>query len=97
MKKEFDDEYLERKAEFIRALGGTMRLKLLEIIGTKKVCVGEIMKQLNVPQPNISQHLTILRNAGILSKKREGRAVCYKITNPKILDLVKSVDELLKK
>ncbi len=97
MKKEFDEDYLERKAEFLRALGGTMRLKLLDIIGTKKVCVGEIMKQLNVPQPNISQHLTILRNAGILSKKREGRAVCYKITNPKILDLVKSVDELLKK
>jgi len=97
MKKEFDEDYLECKAEFLRALGGTMRLKLLDIIGTKKVCVGEIMKQLNVPQPNISQHLTILKNAGILLKKREGRAVCYKITNPKILDLLKSVDDLLKK
>ncbi len=97
MKKEYDEDFIEKKAEFIKALGGSMRLKLLDIIGTKKVCVGEIIEILKIPQPNISQHLSILKNAGILRKKREGRSVCYEITNPKIFDLVKSIDEYVKK
>ncbi len=95
METNFNDDYLDEKAEFIHALANPIRLKILEIIGNEKVCVNDISKILQIRQPNISQHLNILRNAGILKKKREGKTICYTIIKSGVRNLLKDIDNIL--
>ncbi len=97
MEVKFDEDYLEEKAEFIHALANPIRLKILQIIGKEKVCVNDISKILKIRQPNISQHLNILRNSGILKKKREGKTICYTIIRPGVMELLDDIDKILKK
>ncbi len=95
MNIKFDDDYLDKKAEFIHALANPIRLKIISIIGNEKVCVSDISKILKIRQPNISQHLNILRNVGILKKKREGKTICYTLIYPKVLELLDYIDKIL--
>ena len=68
--KKFDEEYLEDKAEFIYALANPVRLKILSLLENKKLCVSDLSVAIGIKQPNISQHLNALRQAGIIKRKR---------------------------
>jgi len=97
MKKVFDDDYLETKAEFLHALANPVRLKILILLENKKVCVNDLSTAMNIKQPNISQHLNILKNANIIKKKRKGKTICYYVIVPKIYDILNTIDSSLKK
>jgi ArsR family transcriptional regulator len=51
--------------------------------------VNKIVDKLKLPQSTVSQHLSILRNRGVVQIRKEGLKTCYKVVNPKVLDLVK--------
>lgn len=70
-------------AEIFKALGDATRLKILKLIEAtgNNLCVGIIARKLNVSQPAVSQHLKILRNAGLVEANRQGFYVHYKIRN----------------
>ena len=74
--KEFD------LPEFFQALGDTTRLRLLNLMGDQEVCVCYFVEILGGPQPKISRHLAYLRNAGIVSARREGKWMHYRIVMP---------------
>ena len=97
MKKTFDEDYLETKAEFLHALANPVRLKILSLLENKEVCVSDLSDDMSIKQPNISQHLNILRNASIIKKKRKGKSIYYRVVIPKIHDILNSVDSSLKK
>jgi len=97
MKKNFDEDYLETKAEFIHALANSVRLKILYLLENKEVCVGDLANAMNVKQPNISQHLNILRNAKIIKKTKSGKTTCYHVIQPKVFEILNTVDSILKK
>jgi len=67
---------------FFQALGDTTRLRLLNLIGEQEVCVCYFVEILGAPQPKISRHLAYLRNAGIVSARREGKWMHYRIMMP---------------
>lgn len=67
---------------FFQALGDNTRLRLLNLIGDREVCVCYFVEILNQSQPKISRHLAYLRSAGILSVRREGRWMHYRIVMP---------------
>jgi ArsR family transcriptional regulator, arsenate/arsenite/antimonite-responsive transcriptional repressor len=68
---------------FFQALGDTTRLRLLNLMGEQQeVCVCYFVEILGAPQPKISRHLAYLRNAGIVSSRREGKWVHYRIVMP---------------
>jgi ArsR family transcriptional regulator, arsenate/arsenite/antimonite-responsive transcriptional repressor len=67
---------------FFQALGDNTRLRLLNLIGEQEVCVCYFVGVLGVPQPKISRHLAYLRNAGIVSARREGKWMHYRIVMP---------------
>ncbi|MBU7012548.1 MAG: winged helix-turn-helix transcriptional regulator [Theionarchaea archaeon] len=78
----------------LKALGDETRLRILELLRDGKLCVCEIVPQINASQSNISQHLRILKDAGIIELEKQGRSNYYFVTNEKvfqILDLVKDV------
>lgn len=67
---------------FFQALGDTTRLRLLNLMGEREVCVCYFVEILEAPQPKISRHLAYLRNAGIVSARREGKWMHYRILTP---------------
>jgi ArsR family transcriptional regulator len=78
---------MARKAEFnmerfFQALGDKTRLRLLNLMGEQEVCVCYFVEILEAPQPKISRHLAYLRKAGIVSARREGKWMRYRIVMP---------------
>ena len=74
--KTFDKEL------FFRALADRTRLRLLNLIGSDEVCVCFFVEILKTNQPKISRHLAYLRRAGIVSARREGQWMHYRIVEP---------------
>lgn len=69
-------------ARFFQALGDNTRLRLLNLIGEREVCVCYFVEVLGVPQPKISRHLAYLRKAGMVSSRREGKWMHYRMVTP---------------
>jgi ArsR family transcriptional regulator len=67
---------------FFQALGDNTRLRLLNLMGEQEVCVCYFVEILKAPQPRVSRHLAYLRNAGIVSARREGKWMHYRIVMP---------------
>lgn len=68
--------------QFFQTLGDTTRLRLLNLMGEQEVCVCYFVEILDAPQPKISRHLAYLRKAGIVSARREGKWMHYRIAMP---------------
>ena len=68
--------------QFFQALGDNTRLRLLNLTGEQEVCVCYFVEILGGPQPKISRHLAYLRKAGIVSVRREGKWMHYRIVMP---------------
>jgi ArsR family transcriptional regulator len=75
-KRHFD---LER---FFQALGDRTRLRLLNLMGEREICVCYFVEILGSPQPKISRHLAYLRSAGVVAARREGKWMHYRIVVP---------------
>ena len=76
-KKTFDDELL-----FFRALADYTRLRLINLMGDDEVCVCFFVAVLKTNQPKISRHLAYLRRAGVVSARREGKWMHYRLVEP---------------
>lgn len=74
----------EEQANLLQALAHPKRLEILNLIAQKSLTVTEIYSMLDLPQANISQHLQLLREAGIVIAKREGKEIYYRLKNKKI-------------
>jgi ArsR family transcriptional regulator len=67
---------------FFQALGDGTRLRLLNLMGDQEICVCYFVEILGQPQPKISRHLAYLRNAGIVTTRRDGKWMHYRIVMP---------------
>jgi DNA-binding transcriptional ArsR family regulator len=74
-------------SQMFKALAHPARLKLLESLMSQECCVGEIQKCLALSQPNVSQHLNVLKKAGIIIGKREKNKICYKISDNRVREI----------
>jgi DNA-binding transcriptional ArsR family regulator len=73
----------ELAAKF-KALAHPARIKLLQDLLEKECCVGEIQECLSISQPNVSQHLRILKKARVVAGRRDKNRICYSIDDEKI-------------
>ena len=74
-----------------RALGCTVRLSVLQILAGGNASVSELTSRTGVTQPNMSNHLAVLRSAGLVTCRRHGRAVRYQLASPEAAGLVSSL------
>ena len=84
----------QRYAAISRALADAKRLCVLEILSSGERSVGDLSREAACHVPNMSQHLAVLRSAGLVDSRREGSTVYYRLTDPRILEayrLIKSV------
>jgi len=83
---------IEETAELFKALSHPTRLAIVcGLVGSDECNVSKIVENLGLLQPNISQHLSILKNAGIIEGYRKGAQVCYKVTDENIKKLIKNM------
>jgi DNA-binding transcriptional ArsR family regulator len=78
-------------AELLRLLGQPVRIQILLILGTADACVCHIEAVTGLRQAVISQHLMLLRNAGLVASTREGRNIFYYLANPALLGAIHQV------
>lgn len=73
---------MENYAEIFKALAHPIRLKIVCGLAKKDECnVSTMVEKLGIAQPLVSQHLNILKNAGIITGYKKGTQICYKVTN----------------
>jgi len=89
-----DEQSVRRQSRILKALSDLTRLKIINLLSIRDMCVCEIMAALDMTQPTASHHLNILESAGLLIDRREGKWVFYALANPKILDFISRMSSL---
>ena len=71
-------------AQICKTLAHPKRLEILTTLGDREMAAGDISRKMAIPKANVSQHLALMRNAGILDTRREGVNIYYRVSNPKV-------------
>ena len=79
------DEITILQAEVLKTLASPRRLEILHMLANGPVEVGRLAQALGASQPNVSQHLAVLRVGGIVDAEREGREVRYRLADPDVM------------
>lgn len=82
------EEDIQQAAQAIKAIAHPLRLKILCVLGDREVSVQDIVEQVGTSQSNISQHLAILRDKGVLMTRKDANRVYYRIGDPRTIKLV---------
>ena len=89
-----DDEDIERASRSLKAMSHPLRLKILCTLGDEEVSVQEIVEHVGTSQSNISQHLAILRDKGILASRKDANRVYYRVSDSRTLKLIGMMREV---
>jgi DNA-binding transcriptional ArsR family regulator len=76
---------IRETADFFNALSHPVRLEIVAELLKGKRCVGDIRELVDVNQPNVSQHLSVLKAKGVVDWHQEGKRKCYFLTNPELI------------
>jgi ArsR family transcriptional regulator len=79
---------LERAAQLFRAMGDAPRLRILELLTTRELCVTEIVAAVNEKFSTVSQRLRVLRKEGLLARRRDGNHLYYALADRHVADLL---------
>ena len=82
------DEDIERASRSLKAMAHPLRLKILCTLGDREISVQEIVEEVGTSQSNISQHLAILRDKGILASRKDANRVYYRVGDARTLRLI---------
>jgi ArsR family transcriptional regulator len=87
--RELSAEALDLIAARFRLLSEPMRLRILAALGDREMTVGELVEALGAGQPNISKHLALMLDAGVLRRRKKGLCAYYSIGDATIYRLCK--------
>jgi DNA-binding transcriptional ArsR family regulator len=85
------DDLVELIARRFRVLGEPMRIRLLDRLRDGEATVGDLSEALAASQQNVSKHLTVLAEAGVLGRRKEGNHVYYRIVDEGVFTLCEQV------
>lgn len=87
-------EHIETAARALKAISHPLRLKILCVVGDQEVCVQQIVEAVGTSQSNISQHLAILRDKGVLQTRKDANRVFYRVADQRTLQLIGMMREV---
>lgn len=90
-----DKTTLFTKAKLIRGFSDPSRLSILEILRDGPRKVSEIVQATGLSQPNVSTHLSCLRNCGLVSTQQQGKFVIYQLSDPRVYEILNLTSSLL--
>lgn len=87
-------EHIETASRALKSIAHPLRLKILCVLGDQEACVQDIVSAVGTSQSNISQHLAILRDKGILVTRKDANRVYYRVGDQRTLQLVAMMREV---
>ena len=88
------EEDISRASRSLKAMSHPLRLKILCTLGDQEVSVQDIVESVGTSQSNISQHLAILRDKGILASRKDANKVFYRVSDTRTLRLIGMMQEV---
>lgn len=88
------EEDIDQASRSLKAMSHPLRLKILCVLGDKEVSVQDIVENVGTSQSNISQHLAILRDKGILKSRKDANRVFYKVGDDRTLKLIEMMQHV---
>ncbi|WP_370415955.1 ArsR/SmtB family transcription factor [Streptomyces fradiae] len=85
----------QAKAEFFRMLGHPVRIRVLELLQNGPLAVRDLLAEIEVEPPALSQQLAVLRRSGIVTSTREGSTVVYTLAGGDVADLMQAARRIL--
>lgn len=86
---------LDPAAALFRSLGDPIRLKILKRMVGGEVRVGDLTRELGLPQSTASMHVACLRDCGLVEGRSQGRSVYYSLSHPELMDMLAQAEVLL--
>lgn len=87
-------EHIEQAARALKAMSHPLRLKILCVLGPEEISVQDIVATVGTSQSNISQHLAILRDKGVLRTRKAANRVYYRVGDERTLQLLEMMREV---
>ncbi len=84
-------EALELVAARFRAMGEPLRLRILQQLETGECSVSALAESLGATQPNVSKHLKVLQDVGLLKRRQQGNSAYYSIADPMVFELCEMI------
>lgn len=84
-------EVFESVARYFSVLGEPTRLRILHALCREEKCVNDIIKVTGLAQANVSRHLGLMYQAGLLARRREGTQIFYRVADPMYVELCRTV------
>lgn len=81
----------DKAAEYFSLLSEPSRLRIIQAICYEERSVQDVVECTGLPQPNVSRHLALLHRSGVLSRRRSGTSVYYRVSDPTITELCRLV------
>ena len=88
------DEDVETASRSLKAISHPLRLKILCVLGENEVSVQDIVECVGTSQSNISQHLAILRDKGVLASRKDANRVFYRVGDSRTLKLISMMQDI---
>jgi len=90
-----DKAICEMQAEICKTLTNPKRIEILNTLKTEEKTVTQLVEALGASKANVSQHLAVMRHKGILTTRREGVNIYYRVSNPKVIEACTLMKEVL--
>jgi DNA-binding transcriptional ArsR family regulator len=87
---------LDLKADILKAMAQSTRLRILELLRDGEKCICEIIPAINGEQSNISRHISLMQKSRLVSTRKDGVKVMVKIRDPRIFEILDKVSLVLK-
>ena len=96
--KQFDleNEILDRQVLICKAFANSTRLHILDLLGKRDWSAAEIQQELGISKANLSQHAMVLRSAGIVVRRREGKQVYFSLAMPEVKKACQLIQHVLR-
>ncbi|MBI5057538.1 MAG: winged helix-turn-helix transcriptional regulator [Nitrospirae bacterium] len=85
----------EIHADICKTLGNAKRIEILSVLENKELSVGEIADRLGISTSNVSQHLAVMKQKGILTSRRDKNNIFYRVSNEKVITACGLMREVL--
>ncbi len=90
-----DLRFFELQADICQTLANAKRLQILNLLKNGEMSVGAMVAALDITKPNLSQHLAVMRQKGILTARREGTTIYYRLATPHIIEACRVMRQVL--
>jgi ArsR family transcriptional regulator len=87
-------ENIREASEAMQAMAHPLRLKILCLVNNQELSVLEIVDGVGTTQSNVSQHLAVLRDHGLLASRKEANKVFYRVDDPRVLKMISLTREI---